>query len=284
VNELAQILGQSQPRISRHLKILCEAGLLNRSREGVCAFFRLIPGTGRGTVGDMAQWLVDSVPDDDPEIMRDMNRLNQINHDRASAAEAYFRANAVHWDRVRSLYVDEATIEKKLLELAPRTVREHLDLGTGTGRILELFEERAERGLGVDLSHEMLSVARAKLARSPQARRLSVRHGDISQLPLKDASFDLVTLHLVLHYVADPEGVLAEASRVLEPGGTLLVVDFAPHNLEFLREQHAHCRLGFSDREVADWLRDARLEANAPLHLQGDPLTVTIWTARAKAV
>jgi ArsR family transcriptional regulator len=131
-------------------------------------------------------------------------------------------------------------------------VREHLDLGTGTSRILELFDERAERGLGIDLSHKMVTVAHAKLARSPQARRLSVRHGDISQLPLRDASFDLVTLHQVLHYVADPEGVVAEASRVLEPAGTLLVVDFAPHNLEFLREEHAHCRLGFADKEVAD--------------------------------
>jgi ArsR family transcriptional regulator len=283
VNELAQILGQSQPRISRHLKILSEAGLLDRSREGVCAFHRLAGGTGRGTVGDMGQWLVDSIPDDDPEIMRDMTRLNQINRDRALAAEAYFRENAVHWDRVRSLYVDEATIEKRLLALVPGPVREHLDLGTGTGRILELFNERAERGLGIDLSHEMLSVARANLARSPLARRLSVRHGDISQLALKDASFDLVTLHQVLHYVADPEGVLAEASRVLEPRGTLLVVDFAPHNLDFLREQHAHCRLGFSDREVAEWLRDAGLETDAPFHLQGDPLTVTIWAAKARA-
>ena len=184
-------------------------------------FYRLASGTGRGTVGDMGQWLIDSVPDHDPEIVREMDRLNQINHDRTSAAEAYSRENAVHWDRVRSIYVDEATIEKKLLELAPGPVREHLDLGTGAGRILELFDERADRGLGIDLSHEMLSVAREKLARSPQARRLSVRHGDISQLPLKDASFDLVTLHQVLHYVADPEGVLAEASRVMEPGGTL---------------------------------------------------------------
>ena len=284
VNELAQILGQSQPRISRHLKILNEAGLLDRSREGVCGLLssgqRHRPGNG----WDMGQWLIDSVPDHDPEIVREMDRLNQINHDRTSAAEAYSRENAVHWDRVRSIYVDEATIEKKLLELAPGPVREHLDLGTGAGRILELFYERAERGLGIDLSHEMLSVAREKLARSPQARRLSVRHGDISQLPLKDASFDLVTLHQVLHYVADPEGVLAEASRVMEPGGTLPFVDFAPHNLEILREQHAICRLGFLDREVADWLRDAGLETNAPLHLQGDPLTVTIWTARAKAV
>jgi ubiquinone/menaquinone biosynthesis C-methylase UbiE len=281
VNELAQVLGQSQPRISRHLKLLCEADLLNRSREGVWAFYRLTPGRGDGSLGDFAQSLVDSIAEDDPEMVRDMARLDALQHERASAAEVYFRSNAAHWDTLRCLYVDEAKIEKHLLHLVPGPVHDHLDLGTGTGRILELFADRAERGLGIDLSHEMLSVARANLARSPQSRRLSVRHGDICNLPLRDDSFDLVTLHQVLHYASDPASVIHEAGRVLEPGGQVLVVDFAPHELEFLRAEHAHRRLGFSDDEVKAWLEAAGLSPSEPQHLAGNPLTVTIWPATA---
>ena len=281
VNELAHILGQSQPRISRHLKLLCEAGLLNRSREGVWAFYRLASGGTDAALGDFAQWLVDCTPEDDAELMRDLARLDQVNRDRAFAAAAYFRANAENWDKLRSLYIDEATIEKRLLELVPGAVHDHLDLGTGTGRILELFEQRSERGLGIDMSHEMLSVARANLAKSRVARKLSVRHGDICSLPMREQSFDLITLHQVLHYANDPQRVIQEAARVLRPGGNMLVVDFAPHELDYLRHQHAHRRLGFSDEEVLRWLREAGLNAGTPEHLPGNPLTVTIWPAKS---
>jgi len=225
--------------------------------------------------------LVDSIAEDDPEMVRDMARLNAVQQERASAAEVYFRANAAHWDTLRCLYVDETKIEKRLLELVPGPVHDHLDLGTGTGRILELFEARTERGLGIDRSHEMLGVARASLARSPRSRRLSVRHGDICSLPLRDKSFDLVTLHQVLHYAPDPAAVIREAGRVLEPGGKVLVVDFAPHELEFLRAEHAHRCLGFSDGEVKGWLETAGLAPGEPQHFPGDPLTVTIWPATA---
>jgi len=282
VTELTQILGQSQPSVSRHLKLLCDAGLLNRSREGLWAFYRLANGGNGGRMGELAQWLVDLIPNDDPGKARDLARLNQATRERSTLAQDYFRANAAEWDEIRRLYVDEAAVEARLLQLVPGPVQEHLDLGTGTGRILELFGERCSHGLGIDLSPEMLAIARDKLGRSPNARNLSVRQGDISNLALKEHTFDLVTLHQVLHYSDDPRTVIREAGRMLAKGGQLIVVDFAPHQLEFLRQQHAHRRLGFSDAELSSWFKEAGLNLQTPVALTGDPLTVMIWPAAAE--
>jgi len=283
VSELTQILGQSQPSVSRHLKLLCETGLLSRSREGLWAFYRLSNGGHGGRMGELAQWLVDLIPEDDPGMVRDLAGLDQATRERSAVAQDYFRANAAEWDEIRRLYVDEAAVESRLLELVPGPVQEHLDLGTGTGRILELFGERCSHGLGIDLSPEMLAIARDKLGHSPNARNLSVRQGDIANLALKEHAFDLVTLHQVLHYSGDPRAVIREAGRMLAKGGQLIVVDFAPHQLEFLRQHHAHRRLGFSDAEISSWFVDAGLDPRTPVALTGNPLTVKIWPAGAGA-
>jgi ArsR family transcriptional regulator len=224
---------------------------------------------------------VDLLPDDDPELLRDLTRLEQVKKERAAAAEAYFRANASGWSQIRSLYVEESAVEARLLKMAPDTIRHHIDLGTGTGRILEVFSERSHRGLGVDLSREMLAVARTTIERSPALKHLSVRHGDVYNVPLSGQCADLVTLHQVLHYLSDPSAAIREAARLLEPGGRLLTVDFAPHDREFLREQHAHRRLGFSEDEILNWYREAGLEPGTPEFLPGEPLTVAIWPASA---
>ncbi len=277
VTEITQILGQSQPRVSRHLKLMCEAGLLDRFPEGAWVFYRLA-AKGRG--GAVARRLLELLPEaGDQTLTLDQQRLSAIRAVRADRAQAYFRDNASRWNEIRSLQVDEAEVEKALLAVfAGRRIHDLVDMGTGTGRVLEVLGPHVERAIGIDLSREMLSVARTNLERLSLSNCM-VRQGDIAQLPLPAATADAVTIHQVLHYATDPAALVAEAARVLEPGGRLAIVDFAPHGEEALRDQHAHRRLGFEDAEVEGWLRAAGLEPGPVSRLPGKPLTVVVWTA-----
>ena len=280
VSELTQILGQSQPRVSRHLKLLCEAGLLDRFREGNWVFYRLSQSSPASA---LARHLVEACGDGDPTIALDLQRLAAIKQQRADLASAYFRENAPRWHRIRSLYVDEREVEAALVEIiAASDPRDLLDIGTGTGRMLEILAPRVEQALGIDQSREMLSVARVNLERAGLANG-RVRRDDMYQLALPDGSFDAVVIHQVLHYADRPAAAIAEAARVLRPHGILVIVDFAPHMLEFLRQEHAHRRLGFGDGEIAEWCRAAGLQPAPPRLLPGDPLTVAIWSARRLA-
>ncbi len=280
VSDLTQILGQSQPRISRHLKLLSEAGLLNRIREGNWVYYRL---AGRGTGAELGRTLVDALPEDDAQINLDLARLDAIKQVRAAKAEAYFRRNAARWDEIRSLYVAEEKVEQVFLDLLTGPwLRDLLDVGTGTGRILELLAPDAERAIGLDLSREMLSVARANLDKAG-LRNCELRQGDMYQLPLPPRSVDAVTFHQVLHFGESPAAAIAEAARVLRPGGRLLVADFAAHGLESLRNTHAHRWLGFLDGDVRDWFLAAGLVPGEPVTLPGDPLTVVVWPAEQPA-
>jgi ArsR family transcriptional regulator len=277
VTELTHILGQSQPRVSRHLKLLVEAGLLDRFREGTWAFYRMSESQTCATLGRM---VVDLIPLDDPVFTLDLQRLESVKADRAERAADYFRVNAAHWDRIRSLHIDEAEIERAMLSLlTPNDVGELLDIGTGTGRMLVVYGATATRAVGIDLSREMLSVARVNLEKAG-LRNCQVRLGDMYQLPVASGSFDSVTIHQVLHFADAPADVIAEAARALRPGGRLIVADFVPHREEVLREEHAHRRLGFSDEELANWLHRAKLIPEDAVYLRGDPLTVGLWPAR----
>ena len=276
VSELTQILGQSQPRVSRHLKLLVDAGMLERFREGTWAFYRLSRGTDAARA---AAAFVDMAPADDAVLRRDADRLRAIKSDREAAAAAYFRQNAARWDEMRRLRVDDAEIERAVLQrVGDAPVGALLDIGTGTGRMLSVLGPRVKSGLGIDRSREMLAVARANLERDGLAH-CSVRLGDMYGINAESGSFDLVTIHLVLHYADQPGQVIAEARRVLAPGGRLLVVDFAPHELEHLRDEHAHRRLGFSDAEMDAWCRSAGLSLSPAVALPGGPLTVKLWLA-----
>ena len=280
VSELTHILGQSQPRVSRHLKLLCEAGLLDRFREGSWVFYRLSQSDPAST---LARQLVAACDETDPTIGLDLQRLNAIKRQRAEAAGTYFRENAAQWHRIRSLYVDEREVEAALVEIiSTADPRDLLDIGTGTGRVLEVLAPQVQNALGIDQSREMLSIARVNLERAG-LDNASVRLGDMYQLALPDASFDAVVIHQVLHYADRPATAIAEAARTLRPDGILVLVDFAPHALEFLRDEHAHRRLGFSDAEVAEWCRTAGLDPGSPRRLPGYPLTVVIWTAHRPA-
>lgn len=282
VSELTRILGQSQPRVSRHLRLLCDAGLLERSQEGAWVFYRL---ADRGAGAELARKLLTLLPQGDSQLTRDFQRLETIKGERAEAAAKYFRENAKRWDMIRSLYVAESDVEKAMLKAAGDTPIEGLlDLGTGTGRILQVFSDRIQYGLGIDLSREMLAVARANLERA-NLRHCQVRLGDIYNLPVPMRSMDIVTIHQVLHFLDEPAAAVAEAARVLRPGGRLLIVDFSPHQLEFLRTQYAHRRLGFSDQEVMAWCRATGLVDATVRHLTAsgkrgsDKLTVSLWSA-----
>ncbi|HYG91012.1 MAG TPA: metalloregulator ArsR/SmtB family transcription factor [Azospirillum sp.] len=276
VSELTHILGQSQPRVSRHLKLLCDAGLLDRFREGTFAFYRRAE---KGPSAELARVLVDAIPADDPILALDLERLEAIKRSRSEAAAAYFRENAQRWHEIRSLHVPEREVEEALLRLLPDSgIGELLDIGTGTGRMLEVLGPRSSRAVGIDQSREMLAIARSKLE-ATGLRHCYVRQADMYQLPFPSASFDTAVVHQVLHFAEDPADVLVEAARVLRPGGRLLIVDFAPHALETLRSEHAHRRLGFAYEEVAAWCRQAGLDCGSVVHLPGDPLTVSIWPA-----
>ncbi|BAT59903.1 putative methyltransferase YcgJ [Variibacter gotjawalensis] len=280
VTDLTDILRQSQPRISRHLKLLTEAGLVERFREGSWAFFRL-PEDGAEIVRD----IVGRLDPRDDVIARDHERLVAVRAARADAAQNYFQAHAGEWDRLRQLHVPDDAVEAAIADaLKDRPFRSLLDLGTGTGRILEMFAPSIERGTGLDMSLAMLSVARARLD-AAGLRHCTVRQGDIYDLPMPKDSFDVVIIHQVLHYLDDAAGALREAARVLRPGGRMLVVDFAPHELEFLREQHAHRRLGFSADTVTQWMSAAGLDVTlqrdlAPEASSDGKIAVSLWLGR----
>lgn len=286
VSELTRILGQSQPRISRHLKLLCEAHLLDRAQEGSWVFYRM---ADRGPAAHIAGQLIKLLPNEDPEMERDQRRLRSIRNEHIRKASNYFESVAQAWDDMRKLYVAEEKVEQAMLRAVDGIEIDFLlDLGTGTGRILEIFSHILKKGLGIDLSREMLTVARANLEYADIAH-CQVRHGDIHQLTVEDHSVDVVTIHHVLHFLDEPAVVVREAVRTLRHGGRILIVDFAPHQLEALRENHAHRRLGFSDDEVNSWLNKAGAETLAVHHLKssdnqsGELLTVTLWVGEANS-
>jgi ubiquinone/menaquinone biosynthesis C-methylase UbiE len=280
VSELVAILGQSQPRVSRHLKLLVEAGLAERSREGAWAFFRLTEDGRR-----FGREFLARLDPEDAATLADQARLGATREARRKQAAAYFAERAADWDRIRALHAPDERVEQAILALLegfrPRAV---LDLGTGTGRMLELFARDATRAIGVDQSPAMLALARERIAQAGLSQA-QLRQGDIYAPPVERDAFDLVIVHQVLHFLDDPARALQEAARTLRPGGRLLIVDFAAHGEETLREDFAHRRLGFSDEEIERDLAAAGLVFErrariAPKAGESGKLTVVLWLAR----
>jgi len=284
VKDLTEILGQSQPRISRHLKILAEARLVERWPEGSWVYYRLAEDGGGPA---LARACLDLLDPGDGVMVRDTERLAAVRAARDEAAEAYFAANAADWDHIRSLHVPEAAVEEAVRAMLGRTpFQALLDIGTGTGRMLVLLADLYARGVGIDASRDMLSIARANLS-AAGIRHAHARLGDVYEPGVAAGSIDVVIVHQVLHFLADPARAIAAAARTLAPGGRLLIVDFAPHDLEFLREEHAHRRLGFSTEQIAGWIEAAGLEGAASRTLApaeegggaAPKLTVNLWLA-----
>jgi ArsR family transcriptional regulator len=274
VGELAQVLGQSQPRVSRHLKILADAGVLERRKEGSWVFLTLGDAERVGPLFALIDEWADVATQ--MSFTADAARTESIRTERLEAASRHFAGIAEVWDQIRSLHVAESEVERAIdRALGKRPLGRLIDIGTGTGRMIELFGPRAAQAIGIDRSSEMLRLARVKLEAA--GIQSSLRQGDMYALPLTDQSADSVIIHQVLHYAHSPASAIAEAARVLAPGGRLLVVDFAAHEREELRERDAHIRLGFEDEVMAAWFASAGLEVDEIQHLKGGELTVTLW-------
>ncbi len=288
VGELAQVLGQSQPRVSRHVRILCDAGLAERRKEGSWVFLRSSIGEDRAPpIGAAAAKLLATGERDDAafaaQCREDRLHLAEIRAAREASAQSYFASHADEWDTLRVLHSPdepvEAALTKALDTLAQQgSLGRLLDVGTGTGRMAELFAPRAEHVTAFDKSPEMLRIARARIQDLP-ADRVELVQGDFDSLPFPDSAFDTVLFHQVLHYAQSPRTVLAEAARVTKNAGRIAIVDFAAHNLEELRASHAHARLGFSDEQMLTLLGDCGFSSQPAIAISGAPLTVKIWTA-----
>ncbi|WP_293876502.1 MULTISPECIES: metalloregulator ArsR/SmtB family transcription factor [unclassified Sphingomonas] len=276
VGELAQVLGQSQPRVSRHVKILCDAGLAERRKEGSWVFVAL----GRQAATQPVAAAIDQWQKSEPDhwAVADAARLAAVRADRAASAAQWFEGHADEWDAIRSLHIAESEVEAAMAGvLGDGPIGSLIDIGTGTGRMLEVFGGQAETALGIDRSSEMLRLARAKLHDRPNTE---LRQADLYALPMADGAADVAILHHVLHFAQQPGAAIAEAARVLGPGGRLLIADFAPHDREDLRTRDAHTRLGFADEQIAGWFGNAGLTLARTDTLEGGELTVTLWLGR----
>lgn len=287
VSDLTHILNQSQPRVSRHLKLLLETELIGRWQEGSWAYFRLV---STGEKADLVTSLLAEVDPADSTVQRDLERMETVKQRRRDAAAAYFAQNAASWDEIRTHHVAETEVEQALLEIAGEgPFNAVLDIGTGTGRVLELFAPHFRSAVGIDASREMLGIARANLE-TAKIQNCEVRLGDVYNMPVERNAYDLIVIHQVLHFLDDPAAALREAARSLSPWGRLVLVDFAPHEKEFLRNEHQHQRLGFETETIHGWFADVGLSVGKTraLSMEGgsvhDPLTVMIWTAQDERI
>jgi ubiquinone/menaquinone biosynthesis C-methylase UbiE/DNA-binding transcriptional ArsR family regulator len=283
VKDCTLVLGQSQPRISRHLKLMHDAGLLTRVQEGSWVYFRLTDTTH---LRELLVLLLAQFDRNSSEFRRDRERADAIRQERFDRAQAFFADHAGQWDELRALHADEREVEARICKLL--TIESGgllVDAGTGTGRILELLSNKFQQAVGVDTNQHMLAYARAR-TQGPDFAHVQVRHGDICNLTLQDGSADVVIMHQVLHYLADPQRAITEAARVLKPSGQLLVVDFAAHTVDRLRDDFAHQRLGFTSQQMNKWLGEAGLslqsheELPPKSHAVADGLTVTFWLGK----
>lgn len=285
VSELTEIVAQSQPRVSRHLKLLSEAHLIDRFKEGSWVFYR---ASDRGGPAKLGGVVADLAANSSAVLDADLKHLASVRGARAAKAAAFFKANAAEWERIRALHAPDTEVESAIIRvIAGAPIGNLLDVGTGTGQMLELLASHVNHAVGVDVSPEMLAIARDRIAK---LQHCQVRLADAYRLPFPTGTqlqgFDVALFHQVLHFLDDPQSAVVEFARVLKPGGRLLIADFAPHELEFLRADYAHRRLGFSDKEVEGWFETAGLksqasEAIAPKHQSGGKLTVKIWLAKS---
>lgn len=282
VNEISRVIGQSQPRISRHLRLLVDAGVLERSPESTFVYYRLAEDRPEAA---LARRIATLARETDPTIAADLEGLSRVGQARIEAAAAYRNAHADQLEALRDLYVGADAVEHAVLDLlcSDGPIGRLLDIGTGTGRMLELLAPHSEQCVGLDFDHSMLQLARGAVNEA-QLSGTVVRHGDLHRLPFDDGSFDAAVMHLVLHMLDNPAAAIHEASRTLRPDGRLLIADFADHELERLRNVLGHRRLGITDKDMRFWAVQAGLdiesERSLPPANPDTQLTVRLWLLR----
>ncbi|HBA88778.1 MAG TPA: ArsR family transcriptional regulator [Geobacter sp.] len=255
VQELTQILAMGQSRISRHLKILTEAGVLSVKRQGTWSYYRV------GDGNDFFRAIR-------PAVERELERLPERRDDLAAVALAlearrkrsleFFDQHARSWDVLSRTLLPVPEYQERLLALVP-SVDTLLEIGVGTGALLPDLARRAHKVIGVDHSPAMLEEARRRVADDGNGAA-ELRLGEMTHLPLADGGAGCVVANMVLHHAADPQAVLAEIARVLKPQGTLVLADLARHEREWAREQLADQWLGFEVEELQGWLKGAGLD------------------------
>lgn len=284
VSELVQILNLSQPRVTQYIKSLETAGIIERLKEGSWVFSRI--KRGNAAISALVATTLATLPPHDPILEADLRRLEDVRAERSIAADAFFANVANDIGTLGDEYIPKANIESMLRKMAGKGPFDNMvDLGTGTGRMLEVFADRVTRGSGIDNNVHMLKVARHKLAEN-NYNHIRVRQGDLTATPIESGGADLVTLHQVLHYLDDPQSAIIEAARILSPEGIVLIADFEAHDQEDFRAEYAHRRLGFEDSDIENWLLNAGLTLSRveTIKTQSSRPNVKIWQGTATSV
>ena len=282
VSELVQILNLSQPRVTQYIKSLETAGIIERLKEGSWVFSRI--RRGNEAISALVATTLATLPAHAPILTADLRRLEDVRAERSVAAEAFFANVANDTGTLGDEYIPKANIESMLRKMAGKGPFEYMvDLGTGTGRMLEVFADRVTRGSGIDNNVHMLKVARHKLAKN-NYNHIRVRQGDLNSTPLESELADLVTLHQVLHYLDDPQSAIIEAARLLTRNGIILIADFETHDQDEFRSEYAHRRLGFDDNDIEDWLAAAGLSLSRveTIKTQSSRPNVKIWLGETR--
>ncbi len=250
VQELTSIMEMGQSRISRHLKILAEAGVLSVKRQGTWSYYKV---GETGSFFRLIRHAFEQELEKLPQRSQDLGAVAVVLEERRRRSQEFFDQHARQWDDLARTLLPVPEYRRQLLELVPQEVSV-LEIGVGTGGLLLELASRASKVIGVDHSPAMLEEARRRLT-SAGSSRIELRLGEMTHLPLPDASVGCVVANMVLHHAADPAAVLAEIGRVLIPGGIFVLADLARHERETAREQLADQWLGFDEDELSGWLR-----------------------------
>lgn len=277
VQELTEILGMGQSRISRHLKILAEAGLVAVKRQGTWGYYR--QGLDNPLFAEIWPALRNRLQAN-PAQLEFQRRLAAVLEGRRRRSADFFERHARQWDALASRVLPMANY-RPALEAALPNCRLLLEVGLGTGGLLPVLRQRAERVVGVDQSQAMLQQASLRLARL-QLDGVDLRLGEMTHLPLADAEADAVVLNMVLHHAPQPERVFRELARVVAPGGRVLVADLQRHEQEWVREDIADQWLGFEQAELRGWLESSGLEFEEYLPIAGTPGEASVFLLRAR--
>ncbi|MDL2285267.1 metalloregulator ArsR/SmtB family transcription factor [Desulfovibrio sp. OttesenSCG-928-F07] len=257
VNELVELMDMGQSRVSRHLKILSSSGLLTHRRDGLWVFYSAAQeGPGRKFIDAIYPFLTS-----EGFAQQDLALAAGIVEERSAKTSQFFNTIAEDWDAMSREVLGAFNLPEMVEKMMPERCKVAVDLGCGTGNVLEHLLNHSEEVIGVDGSARMLELARRRFSQS--GSRLSLRIGDLEHLPLRDSEADFICINLVLHHLADPGGVLLEVKRALKPNGVFLLTEFDKHTDESLRADYGDRWLGFEADTLESYMRSAGFEVTS---------------------